>query len=449
MENKSYLETNLEEDLQQYQLQSFKKIYWINKTNSIKKWGLGIIVFLLIILFLPWTQNIKAKGTITTLRQEERPQEINTILPGRVVKWFVKEGDFVKKGDTILQLGEVKVDYFDPQLLNRTQQQIDGKSAAIKGYESKAATAGVQMNALSAAQQLKLQSLDNKIVQQQLKITSDSTDVLAAQNDLIIAKRQIDATKIMLDSGAISLVDFERRKANFLNAQAKKISAENKYYQAKQELINYRIEKNSTIQEYTDKISKAQGEKFSSEANVASGKADVAKLENLFASYDIRNQLYYITAPQSGQITKAKKAGIGEFMKEGEMIAEIIPDNNHYAVELFIEPMDLPLIAKGQRVVFFFDGFPAIVFSGWPNNSYGTFNGTVTAVEKNVSSNGKFRILVAEDSTQKKWPKALRIGGAARGFALLKDVPIYYELWRNINGFPPEYYQVKNSTEKK
>jgi multidrug efflux pump subunit AcrA (membrane-fusion protein) len=449
MDNKSYLSTNIEDDLQQYELQSFQKIYWIHKKNSVKKWGLGTLVFLLFILFLPWTQNIRAKGVVTTLKQEERPQEVNTILAGKVLKWYVKEGDFVKKGDTILQLGEVKVDYFDPQLLNRTKQQIEGKTAAVKGYENKAATAAKQVSALTSGQQLKLQSLDNKIVQQQLKITSDSTDLIAVNNELAVAKRQIEAAKNMLDSGAISLVDYERRKVSFQNAQAKKISIENKYYQGKQELINYRIEKNSTIQEYIDKISKAEGDQFSSISSVASGQADVAKLENIYASYDIRNQLYYITAPQSGQITKAKKAGIGEFMKEGEMIVEIIPDNAQLAVELFIEPMDLPLVAKGQKVMFFFDGFPAIVFSGWPNGSYGTFSGIVTAVERNVSSNGKFRILVAEDNTQKKWPKGLRIGGAARGFALLKDVRIYYELWRNINGFPAEYYEVNNSPKEK
>jgi hypothetical protein len=33
------------------------------------------------------------------------------------------------------------------------------------------------------------------------------------------------------------------------------------------------------------------------------------------------------------------------------------------------------------------------------------------------------------------------MGGGANGIALLKDVPIGYELWRNINGFPPEYYK--------
>ncbi|MEI2710420.1 MAG: hypothetical protein V9E96_15610 [Chitinophagaceae bacterium] len=128
---------------------------------------------------------------------------------------------------------------------------------------------------------------------------------------------------------------------------------------------------------------------------------------------------------------------------------KLFPTDIQYAIELFVEPMDLPLIDKGQKVRFVFDGFPAIVFSGWPNNSYGTFGGIVTAVETSVSINGKFRVLVAEDVNDKPWPKLLRMGGGANGIALLKDVPIYYELWRNINGFPPEYYQVEKKEKKK
>lgn len=448
MINQSYINCDIDEQLHLKEAKSFQTIYRVHKKNSVKKWALGILIVAIIILFLPWTQNIRAKGLITTLRQEERPQELNTILAGRVVKWYVKEGDFVKQGDTILQIGEVKVDYFDPQLLERTQQQIAGKEAAIKGYENKAATANVQVAALIAAQQLKLQSLDNKILQQQLKVTSDSIDLIAANNEVSVAQRQIDAAKIMFDSGAISLVDYERRKVTYQNAIAKRTGTENKYLQNKQELINLRIEKNSTIQEYTDKISKAEGERFASLSNAATGQADVAKLQNLYTSYDIRNKLYYITAPQSGQITKAKKAGIGEMVKEGDMIVEIVPDKIEYAVEMFVEPMDLPLVSRGQKVRFIFDGFPAIVFSGWPNTSYGTFGGIVTAVESSVSYNGKFRVLVAEDPNDKPWPRLLRMGGGANGIALLKDVPIYYELWRNINGFPPEYYKPTEDNTK-
>ncbi|MFM2139325.1 MAG: hypothetical protein RJA57_1632, partial [Bacteroidota bacterium] len=190
-----------------------------------------------------------------------------------------------------------------------------------------------------------------------------------------------------------------------------------------------------------EKVSKAQSDQYQSLTQIASGQADIAKLENLYASYAIRNGMYYIIAPQSGQITKAQKAGIGEFVKDGDMIVEIVPDKVQYAVEMFVRPLDLPLIARGQKVRFLFDGFPAIVFSGWPNASYGTFGGIVAAVESNVSVNGKFRVLVKEDPEEKPWPPQLRIGAGAQGITLLKDVPIWYELWRNVNGFPPDYYK--------
>jgi hypothetical protein len=133
------------------------------------------------------------------------------------------------------------------------------------------------------------------------------------------------------------------------------------------------------------------------------------------------------------------------------MLVEIVPANAEYAVELFIEPMDLPLVSLSQKVVIQFDGFPSIVFSGWPKASYGTFSAVVVAIENSVSENGKFRILVTEDlSADKKWPPELRNGTGALGVALLKNVPVWYELWRNINGFPPDYYKAgaKNEKEK-
>jgi len=448
----SYITSNIEQEAQNSQVTSSGKIYRIHKKNNVTIWLWGTLILMLAIMLLPWTQNIRAKGTVTTLRQEQRPQELNSIIGGRVIKWYAKEGDFAKEGDTILQLGEVKVDYFDPQLLDRTQQQINAKQQSIEEYKNKANTTITQAQALEKGRELKLQSLENKIAQQQLKVKTDEAEILALNNELNVYKRQIDAAKVMLDSGAISLSEFEKRKVNYQNGLAKINGANNKLLQDRQELINLRIEQNAAIQDYADKIAKAKGDRFSSLSSAASTEAEVSKLQNQYSNYDARNKLYYITAPQSGQITKAKKAGIGEIVKEGEMMVEIVPDRIQYAVEMFVEPKDLPLISIGQKVRFIFDGFPAIVFSGWPENSYGTFSGKVSAVESSVSYNGKFRVLVTEDPQDKRWPAQLRIGGGASGIALLKDVPIYYELWRNINGFPPEYYKTdiaKENTDKK
>ncbi|HRG25917.1 MAG TPA: HlyD family efflux transporter periplasmic adaptor subunit [Chitinophagaceae bacterium] len=428
---------------------SFSKVYRYNKRSRVRYWFYGLMTALAIILFLPWTQNIRAKGTVTTLRQEQRPQQLNTIIPGRVIKWYVKEGDFVQAGDTILQLAEIKDDYLDPQLLSRTKEQLSAKSLTVDYYKNKVGTSGTQINALNEALQLKMDQLRNKLQQLQLKVQSDSMESIAAANDFKIAAQQFSRQKAMYDSGLVSLTQLEQRNQSYQNSLAKKVSAENKLQNARQDLTITRIEMNATQQDYMEKIAKAQGDQFQSLSQIATGQGDIAKLENQYSNYSIRNGLYFITAPQSGQITKARKAGIGEIVKDSEMIVEIVPDQVQYAVELFVRPLDLPLVSNGQKVRFMFDGFPAIVFSGWPNTSYGTFGGKVVAVESSVSYNGKFRILVTEDPADKPWPRELKMGTGAQGMALLKDVPIWYELWRNINGFPPDYYKAGAEPEKK
>ena len=423
-------------------LKAYQSIYGYNKNSKIKYWVIGFFISISVILFLPWTQNVRAKGNVTTLRQEQRPQELNSIIPGKIQKWYVKEGDHVNQGDTILQISEIKDDYLDPNLVNRTGQQIGAKQMSVEYYKNKVAATQNQIGAIGNNRTLKQSQLENKITQLQLKQQSDSVDVIAAVNDFVIASKQYKRQQNMYDSGLVSLTQLEQRNMALQNANAKKISAENKLANTRQDLLIAKTEKNAINQDYLEKFSKAQGEQFQSMSQIAGGQGDVAKLENQYSNYSIRKGMYFITAPQNGQITKAKKAGIGEIIKDGEMLVEIVPDNLDYAVELFVSPMDLPLISKDQKVQFLFDGFPAIVFSGWPNSSYGTFTGKVVAIENSVSNNGKFRILVVEDkSAKKKWPTQLKIGAGAQGFALLKNVAVWYELWRNINGFPPDYYK--------
>ena len=447
----NFIETKIEEQINHTSIQSFGKIYRITKKSKVRYWTLGILGALVIILFIPWTQNINSRGTITTLRQEQRPQELNTIIPGKVAKWHVKEGDYVKAGDTIIQLSEIKDDYLDPNLLSRTKEQLTAKEMTVENYKSKVGTADMQIGALTQGRALKISQVENKIRQQRMKVQADSMDMIAATNDLSIATKQFGRQKNMYDSGLVSLTQLEQRNAGYQNAMAKKTSAEIKFLNARQELGILQLEMNGAMQDYNEKISKASGDKFQSLSQIATGEGDISKLQNQYMNYDIRSKLYFITAPQSGQIVKAKKAGIGEIVKDGEMIVEIVPDNIQYAVEIFIRPVDLPLLSIGQKVRFIFDGFPAIVFSGWPQSSYGTFGGKVAAIESAVNDNGKFRVLVAEDKDDRKWPPQLRMGTGAQGFALLKDVPIWYELWRNINGFPPEYYKAgtENNSKKK
>lgn len=430
-------------------LRSYDHVYRCNEESNINYWFWGIIGFVLVMLFLPWTQNIKAKGVITSLYQEQRPQDINSPIPGRIMKWWVKEGDYVKRGDTLLQLTEIKEEYLDPNLVERTKEQLAAKKGTIEFYRGKAATADIQIKALFEAQKLKIQQLNNKLKQLDNKLAGERAELTAAENECNLAKDQYERQQKMLQEGLVSQTQLQQRNIAYQNALAKKLTVENKLAQTLQEVLNVRLEQNSVEQEYTEKISKAEGERLLSMGQIANSEGEVAKLQNAVSNYTIRNGMYILLAPQDGQVVQATKAGFGEIVKEGERIMVVVPTRVNYAVEMFVRPVDLPLISIGQPVRFMFDGFPAIVFSGWPNTSYGTFAGRVVAYETNISSNGMYRVLVTEDSTEKKWPPQIRIGAGAQSIALLKDVPVWYELWRNINGFPPDYYNLETQKEGK
>ncbi|WP_066437011.1 HlyD family secretion protein [Chryseobacterium sp. CCH4-E10] len=426
-------------------IQSFDKIYNIHKKSYVKRWFLSFFILAIIVLFLPWTQNIKVMGNVTTLYQEQHPQQLNSPIPGKIIKWYVKNGDYVKKGDTILQLSEVKDDYFDPLLVKRTEQQVEAKKGVRDYYEAKVGATNSQLQALSTAKDLKLNQIDIKISQLKNKLAGEEAELAAAKNELKLSEDQYARQKKMYDEGLVSLTQFQQRSISYQNAIAKKTASENKVLQTRQEISNMAIEQNAVIQDYTEKLSKTEGERFQSMGQIEGSEGDIAKLENQVANYKFRQGLYFIVASQDGQIVQLNKAGIGEILKETESIGIIVPKTVDYAVEIYIKPVDLPLIKEGQRVMCIFDGFPAIVFSGWPDSSYGTFAGKVIAIENNISANGLFKALIVEDKTQKRWPPKIRMGTGVQGIAILNDVPIWYELWRNINGFPPDYYEVKTA----
>ena len=431
------------------QLKSLENIYHINKKSNVSKWFLFTFLAFVFIMFLPWTQNIKTQGNVNTLFQEQRPQKLNSPIPGRIIKWYVKNGDVVKKGDTILQISEIKDDYLDPLLVERTQEQVQAKKGVREYYNAKISTTENQIAAISTAKDLKLNQIKIKIAQLQNKLKAEQAELTAVNNELKIAQDQLNRQNKMYEEGLVSLTQLQQRNVSYQNALAKKTSAENKLVQTQQEITAQNIEQNAVIQEYTEKLSKTEGDRFQSMGQVAGSTGDIAKLENQVATYKVRKGLYYILATQDGQITQLTKAGIGEIVKDAETIGIIVPKKIDYIAEIYVKPVDLPLIRENQKVMLIFDGFPAIVFSGWPNSSYGTFSGKIIAIENSISENGLFKAIVAEDKTQKRWPPNMKIGTGASGIAILNDVPIWYEIWRNINGFPPDYYQVNTQKNEK
>ncbi len=153
-----------------------------------------------------------------------------------------------------------------------------------------------------------------------------------------------------------------------------------------------------------------------------------------------RQERQVVVAPRDGTILKVLAGDNSTVVRSGDKIATFAPNLDNAAVEIYVRGNDIPLIHKGRKVRLQFEGWPVVQFSGWPSVAIGTFGGIVSAVDASVSNNGKFRVIVTKEPGE-EWPDSrfLRHGAKVYGWVLLNEVSVGYELWRQINSFPPNF----------
>ncbi len=428
---------------------SFQQLERRKVSNALIKILSVLALVAVVSMFLPWTQNIRSKGYVTTMNPFDRPQAIQSVIDGQIVKWYSKEGDFVSAGDTILQIKESKDEYLDPEIIDRTQGQFDAKSNSSLAYANKVKQLQEMYKATEENRALYLQENTLKIEQTRFKINADSLAIVAATLKFENESKQLDRLKKMYDSGIESLTSLEKKRFAYEESRAKLVSLKNKLDANRTELKKLQVAQQSIRVSYDEKLAKIKSDEMSAKSSQFKDLGEMDKLQSKINQLEVRKQSHFIISPVSGLLTKAVRSGVGEFVKSGENLITIVPDRYDLGVEIFVRPRDIPLLEIGQDVRIQFDGWPAIVFSGWPNTAYGTFPGIVTAIDRNISDNGKYRILIAPSNDEKSWPEDVMIGGGAEALILLKDVRVYYELWRQLNGFPPDYYKTQDSQDVK
>ncbi len=375
-------------------------------------------------MFLPWQQFIEGKGEVTAFAPSDRPQVVPTTIGGRIVEWYVQEGQVVTKGQPLLRIAEVKDEYLDPRTIDRYNEQLSGKQSAVGAKRDKVRQLGAQVALLQQNLVLGEQKARTKIAQYE-------ADVRAAVIDSGTALLQLQRQQALFDQELTRLTDVENARVKYQNAIAK-------LQEKRQAASAAQIELNSVAVDYGEKIAKSRSDMAATQAEIGEGSADVAKLRQGVQNLEIRNGFYVIRAPQNGTIVRATRAGIGEQLKEGESVLTIMPAAAKQAVALLVKPMDVPLLSVGRKVRLQFDGWPALQFAGWPSVSVGTFGGTVAVIDRVPGPSGDFRVLVTPDSTQEEqWPRQLRLGSGVLGWAMLDQVSVGFEIWRRINGFPP------------
>lgn len=426
-----------------YPLKTLRNLPRPNAGRRLGRWMLLLLVISLAVLFLPWRQNIIGEGSLTTLKPQDRPQTVQNAIAGRIERWNVQEGQLVKKGDTLLVISDIKDEFFDPNLTQRLGEQLGAKQGTREATEAKIGALNRQVVALQTGVKVKLAAGRNKVKQSEFKVKADQADLVAVRKNYQITLDRLDRFEKGHKNGLFSLTDLESRRLKLQEDQAKVISQENKLNVSQQELINARLDLGTIEADFGEKLAKAQSERSSTVSYLAEAGGEIAKLQNKISSVDVRRGLYVVRAPQDGHLVRSFKAGIGETIKEGEAIATLQPATPALAVELYVRAMDVPLIGPGRSVRIQFDGWPAIQFSGWPSVAVGTFGGEVAVIDAVSSVNGQYRLLIKPKMRKgdQPWPSQLRVGSGVLGWVMLDDVPIWYELWRQLNGFPASLQQ--------
>lgn len=320
--------------------------------KKFSKFTFFLFVFLfLFTLLMPWMQAIPGEGRIVALDAQERRQILSAPIDGRIVQWFVKEGDVVKKGDPILQMMDN-----DPLILDRMQKERDALQKKFESTEAGRLTAAINV------------------------------------------RRQKD----LYDQG---------------------LSSRRQYELAKMELAKL-------------------------ESEEASALADMSRIDVRLS----RQEQQQINAPADGTVVRILKNSVAgvDYIHTGEDLAIIVPDTASRVVEMWISGNDMPWVQKNKRVALQFEGWPALMFSGVPGVSVGTFFGKVHLIDALDDGQGRFRVLVVPEEGN-EWPSPTYLKQGVRSYAwiLLNEVPLIYELWRRFNGFPPSNLPVYQEAEAK
>lgn len=186
-------------------------------------------------------------------------------------------------------------------------------------------------------------------------------------------------------------------------------------------------------------VEQAQIRLQSADATSAKTQTELSRAEISLARQSIQTKI----APSDGTILQLMSAGNATLVKAGDILASFVPSEVERSVVLSISGLDGPLVKEGRQVRLQFDGLPIFQISGWPTTAIGTFAGVVEFVEPIADAQGNFRVWIGESKTERAWPsdKYVRLGSRVKGWILLEEVQLGYELWRQLNSFPPKYSQ--------
>ena len=428
-------------------------------------------VGIILVVCMPWQQSVKGTGDVIAYDPLEREQTIETPIKGRIVRLGeeIRENAYVKTGDLIAEVADVDPEYFlrlEAQLaasqrqLAAAQSLLTANNRNLEAAQTIVTSMQDQVDAYKLVKEQAIAAADAAVESARNKIEAEQQQLLENEAALVQVQADYDRQETLFSEKIIAVRKFQESERKLKETQAKVEKSKAYVRAAQNELIGKQSDRKSKEQEAQVKIDYAIASMKKANADVAKAESDVAKAQSELTKADKallemktkveRQRRQSIHAPFDGFITRIMPNKSSQILKEGDPICVIVPDTKDRAVQVWLDGNDAPLVKPGRHVRLQFEGWPAVQFAGWPSVSVGTFGGTIISVDATDDGKGKFRVLILPDESDQEWPdeRYLRQGVRANAWVLLNQVPMWYEIWRKMNGFPPVISDEKPKNNK-
>jgi multidrug efflux pump subunit AcrA (membrane-fusion protein) len=396
-----------------------------------------VLLFLLIIAFVPWTQTITVSGQLSAYSPFERPQDIEAQITGRIQKWHVYEGVRVKQGDLIVELEDYDPNFMAPDLLSFLDQRKKAleqtRQAALARAEQLDKRIKEMQNLVKAA----VPSAQARVVEAENKVRE------SYQRAVATAEINIDRHKQLAEQGLVSQRELELTIQSAIATKADLQGAQANLRAAEQGMKALSFGRDQVNAEVLQRLLDAEAARDASVAEAAKAADQVADVSLRMSNATQRRIASRILAPIDGTVVKMAEAGTGETVRQGDKIVRLSPASTDKAIEMMADGIDAPLLNVGRKVRILFYGIPAIPLPAWPELMAGTYSGVIKVIDQVDDGKGNFRFWVVPDPEDRSWPEQahVRQGTKAMGWVILNRVPLWYELWRRFNLFPPDYQE--------
>jgi multidrug resistance efflux pump len=402
-----------------------------------------ILLFLLIIAFVPWTQTITVTGQLSAYTPYERPQDIEAQITGRIKKWHIFEGVRVKQGDLIVELDDYDPNFMSPDLLSLLEQRRKALTETRKAASDRAVQLDKRIGEMQNLVKAAVPSAQARVVEAESKVREAYQRVEAAKIAVATAELNVDRHKQLAEQGLVSQRELEVAIQGAIASKADLTGAQANLKAAEQGMKALSFGKDQVSAEVLQRLLDAEATRDASVAEAARATDQLADVSLRMSNAEQRRIAGRILAPMDGTVVKMAEVGVGQTLRPGDKIVRLSPASADKAIEMTADGLDAPLLNVGRKVRILFYGIPAIPLPAWPVLMAGTFGGLIKVIDQVDDGKGNFRFWVVPDPDDRPWPpqEHVRQGTKAMGWVILNRVPLWYELWRRFNLFPPDYQE--------